>query len=193
MPPVAIPITTSLVVIWRASISAEPASDESSAPSTALNMAGVPPAMIPCTISGSVRNASAAFRRIQHAQTPARPRAHIEKPSACFERSHDQIDRTNHICADCLYRLRRPRILARSSLPTPAPSSSHQDSSTRSVAVRSENSERSIIGYPGEGFGVIEPSITARPAPVADGTFDGTPSNVAAPSRANAIASLASL
>src|SRR4051794_16927372 len=41
------------------------------------------------------------------------------------------------------------------------------------------------------GLGVIDPSTTARRAPVALGTFEGTPSSVAAPSSANATASFA--
>jgi hypothetical protein len=43
------------------------------------------------------------------------------------------------------------------------------------------------------GRGVIEPSTTGRLAPVTRGTFDGTPSSVAAPSSAKATASLASI
>jgi hypothetical protein len=42
------------------------------------------------------------------------------------------------------------------------------------------------------GLGVTLPNTTARRAPVTLGTFDGAPSNVAAPSKANATASLAS-
>ena len=40
--------------------------------------------------------------------------------------------------------------------------------------------------------GVTDPSTTRRRAPVAAGTFDGSPSSVAAASKANAIASFAS-
>src|SRR6185312_17394220 len=42
-----------------------------------------------------------------------------------------------------------------------------------------------------QGRGVTDPNTTPRRAPVTLGTFDATPSNVAAPSKANATASFA--
>ena len=70
VPLAAMPTTTSVAPTRRSSTAAMPASRSSSAPSTDLTSAGSPPAMIPCTISGSVPKVGG---HSEASSTPSRP------------------------------------------------------------------------------------------------------------------------
>jgi len=70
VPDAAMPTTKSPARTPRASRSIRAASSLSSAPSCALVSAGVPPAMIPCTISGGVPNVGG---HSEASSTPSRP------------------------------------------------------------------------------------------------------------------------
>src|SRR5262249_43582635 len=136
------------------------------------------------------------FRRVEHTKPAAGPSPDINQPTALLKRRDHQVNRFDHILAHRLHRSRGTRILRvhdRDRLRRRHRVEVHRFGQTLfGEEIRSVD-HGVVQGYSIHGFGVIEPRTTARFAPVTLGTFDGTPSSVAALSKAKARASFASL
>ena len=99
VPLAAMPITTSLLLTRRASISPMPALTSSSAPSIDFTSAGSPPAMMPDHHLGRRAERRRTLRGVEHAEPAAGAGADVEQAAAGAERRLHQVDRPGDLLA----------------------------------------------------------------------------------------------